>query len=558
MSKRIVLRRIAGPLIALLAIFGCNNAIKDRLDDINGYIRQRPDSALAELRKIDSSALCSKALKAQYALLYAMALDKNYIDTTDVSIIKPAVEYYDKNGNNQLRARSYYYLAVAFRNAHNKIEAMRHYTKALDLLEGSTDYRYLLMTHSGLSNLYAGDYMADKALFHAEKALEYARLDKDAKEEWYYLGWVACCLGGCNEKAKADSVFRYYMEQPILDTAAFARNLFYYSKMLHGRSPVEPECAVEIFELAKNKYKGKPTLEQYYYYAYALMLVGREEEAEKILSRVEINKGKHNTVPIMNWRYCIEKRRGNYKEALNLFEKTVKGQDSIIINNLRQSLQNVQRDYYEGKSEQIQLEKQAKTYRLLFVIVALVLMLMCLVVVYFKRTAVWKEKLETIEAINQDFALKIIDDKERETKAEQRALDLRREFLQANKKQFKLLSNLCAAYLEPSMNKKDKIFSEIKMLLSPLLNNDDVPSEAEKIANREFDDIIARIRTDCPKHSEMTYKIYSYLFLGFSLKTIAIIMNVSQESVRSNKYRLKKEITKLDSSQKEYYLNCLG
>lgn len=37
MSKRIVLRRIAGPLIALLAIFGCNNAIKDRLDDINGY-----------------------------------------------------------------------------------------------------------------------------------------------------------------------------------------------------------------------------------------------------------------------------------------------------------------------------------------------------------------------------------------------------------------------------------------------------------------------------------------------------------------------------------------
>ena len=52
------------------------------LEDIESYIQPRPDSALAAMRSIDTTGLNTGELRAKYSLLYAMALDKNYIDAT--------------------------------------------------------------------------------------------------------------------------------------------------------------------------------------------------------------------------------------------------------------------------------------------------------------------------------------------------------------------------------------------------------------------------------------------------------------------------------------------
>lgn len=64
------------------------------MNGIETYIQTRPDSALAVLSQIDTSSLRQPKERAQFALLYAIALDKNCIDTTDVCVIRSAVEYY--------------------------------------------------------------------------------------------------------------------------------------------------------------------------------------------------------------------------------------------------------------------------------------------------------------------------------------------------------------------------------------------------------------------------------------------------------------------------------
>ena len=57
---------------------------------------EKVDSCLAVLRSIDTAALTRPADKARWALLYAMALDKNYIDTTDLSVLQPAIDRYTR------------------------------------------------------------------------------------------------------------------------------------------------------------------------------------------------------------------------------------------------------------------------------------------------------------------------------------------------------------------------------------------------------------------------------------------------------------------------------
>ena len=85
-------------LVLLLLASCASRRTAATLDDVETYIQFSPDSALAIIRTIDTTTLTTRSLRAHYALLHAMALDKNWIDTTDVGVVMPAVDYYAKHG----------------------------------------------------------------------------------------------------------------------------------------------------------------------------------------------------------------------------------------------------------------------------------------------------------------------------------------------------------------------------------------------------------------------------------------------------------------------------
>lgn len=98
-------------LLAIVLMASCaSKKTATTLNDIETYIQERPDSALAVIRAIDTTTLSSRSLRAHYSLLHAMALDKNWIDTTDAGIVMPAVEYYDRHPSGIRRAKAWYYL----------------------------------------------------------------------------------------------------------------------------------------------------------------------------------------------------------------------------------------------------------------------------------------------------------------------------------------------------------------------------------------------------------------------------------------------------------------
>ena len=56
----------------------------DVLDDVGFFISEDPERALSVLDSMSSSGeLRGRETKARFALLYSMALDKNYIDSID-------------------------------------------------------------------------------------------------------------------------------------------------------------------------------------------------------------------------------------------------------------------------------------------------------------------------------------------------------------------------------------------------------------------------------------------------------------------------------------------
>ena len=69
-----------------------------QMDAAESLMESHPDSALAILDSIPGSEVKGRETEARYALLMSMALDKNYIDTTDLKVLQPAIDYYPEHG----------------------------------------------------------------------------------------------------------------------------------------------------------------------------------------------------------------------------------------------------------------------------------------------------------------------------------------------------------------------------------------------------------------------------------------------------------------------------
>ena len=97
-------------LLAALCLTACTRpADVPELDTADSLMEQRPDSALALLRRIDTLRLTSRHDRARYAMLLSMALDKNYIDLKDFHVLQPAIDYYEEHGTPTEQMRTFYY-----------------------------------------------------------------------------------------------------------------------------------------------------------------------------------------------------------------------------------------------------------------------------------------------------------------------------------------------------------------------------------------------------------------------------------------------------------------
>lgn len=153
------------------------------LDDVESYIEQYPDSALLALQDVNNELLSDEELKARYALLYSMALDKNYIDKTDFSILQPAIDHYEKKGSPTDKLRMYYYQGCIFRNAGDEESAMECYLKGLDYGKDSGDRLTMARTLFAKALIHNKLYEFDK---YVVSMLEAAKFFKGKKQSSYF------------------------------------------------------------------------------------------------------------------------------------------------------------------------------------------------------------------------------------------------------------------------------------------------------------------------------------------------------------------------------------
>lgn len=227
-----------------ILLYSCfQDSTRMLLDDIETYIQEHPDSALTVLRNIDTLELKTNSSKAKYSLLYSTALDKNYIDTTNLAIIHPAIEYYSKHGTSTQKMKAFFYQGCIYANRGEDDRAMYNYLIALEDSSKVTNNYYKELINSAISTIFSKNHNEEQELQYALDAFTYGNMAGDSVGVWYITGHIASCYGNMQRYEDAENAYQAFFAMPVYDSLSFIRRRISYAKDLIRKPNPEPKKA---------------------------------------------------------------------------------------------------------------------------------------------------------------------------------------------------------------------------------------------------------------------------------------------------------------------------
>ena len=536
-----------------------NRQTKSLLQDVETYIQERPDSALRVLRKVDSLTLNTKSLRARYSLLFAMALDKNYIDTTALSILEPTVAYYERLGSPQDKMLSCYYLGRIYANRKDYPNAVIFYSQAL---RESSEYDYY---HRGL--IYAASADAYNASFNDEEELRNTILayecfekigDKDLDLSLYK---VAQAYHNNERFDVADSLYSlvYSGKDSTSRLALYAMEDLVSNDLYQEKQDVERD--LELLEYVA-EHRGNLSLESYYEYAYLLLLAGKESEAENILSQLSNREANGKTMEI---RYRIAECKGQNEEALALLKSMLSHQNDVVKKKLAQSVFKAQSDYYRLTAEVSEQKSTISNQRSIIILITGLMIIALLYVIFMKRkSTLIREKDRLTQAVEESERLletvrnraneekserekDILDLKSRNEREQDKIKDLREMYVALYQKRFSEIGkyyDAASSHRLESIKEKayNDVISSTQALFEEIASGSEGQKKFEARINADLDDIVSKIRSDFPKLKDDDIRFICYLIVGFDTSTISFLMDISKENVRVKKHRLREKL----------------
>ncbi len=550
-------------MAAILAVCSCGKRemTKQCLADVGRYISEKPDSALAVLESIDRASIRGQRMKAEYALLYAMTLDKNYIDTTDIDVVMPAVKYFDTHGPEDKAMKAWFYLGREQENGGEYEDAIISYTRAKELSQNSDDLRFRALIASGIADLYDKTYNFEEEIRNLEEVYHFYNIEKDSLNIWISTGELAVAYSNLKQWDKADSLFNEFFSFEHTDSSFVSYCLMQYFYMCIMQQNPKPEIAIKAFRKAVDEYKIEPTTENYYAYAYALELSGDSNECNKILKL----KSDQDYGTSALWKYYIYREQKQYEKALLELETGCHYQDSIVVKLLHNSLSITQRDYFETKSSLLAIEKEnQRIIKIIFILISILVVITLFIIIRYikKRHQQMEEEMASLQyeasCRNKELEQMIICSNEELDRKEAMIAELRQSYIQKYKLQFKRLEDLGAEYWQAERSRdKNRIYGKVKEIISEIETTSNKNSEFEKRINLGLDDVMSKLRHDFPSFKEDDYRLLSYMIVGFEAKTIATLMDITPGSVYTRKSRLKDKILSASTENTELYRMCL-
>lgn len=355
-------------------------------------MNNHPDSALAVLRKINRSSLSSDKMKAKYALLMSQALDKNYIDTTSLDILQPAIDYYLRKGTADEKLRTYYYQGRIYQNRENNDSAMQSFMRGREYCGQASDTLTMANLLVAQGTILYTTYKFDDFI---KVNLEAAELYRKSGRPDYEILSLANVLDGSiltRDKSLADSIMSIALSK-INSNPEFA-------------SAVSPHVLIYAISFgdrddivrALNYYNAADAIDDMTKIdmAQAYSKIGDVHNAIKIIDLIDSSSDVRHSLKYYAVISDILEQNGDYADALEAYRNFSTTIDSIHQNIFSHDLLFAQERHEMEKSNLLKLQKRDR-FIWLSLCVAFVLLIIMGYIYYRYRLSRAKNLLEEQE-----------------------------------------------------------------------------------------------------------------------------------------------------------------
>ena len=370
---------IVSVFVALVLVAGCGSSpqgrIAARLDDVESYIDAHPDSALAVLRALDADSLRGPSQYARAALLHQVALDKCYIDITSDSVLSPAF-WYLKHGTADQKLKTWYYRSVLARNAGDIDTQMSCLIRAEQYIPKAENPLMSGFVYTAKRVVFLHVYDLDNARTNAEKAMKSFETARDRRRYFdavISLANINNLLGRMSEAGQLiDTVKTHLGELSFRQrNKAFGVELKYRTLLDPSGEALLPFVEKYLMEVPSAQVDWTLAARTYW-------LAGEYDKAQKALSQVK-RETLNEEVQLggVMAKYDLCRSIGLDAETLALYDEY-----QLL------SKERTERGLFSRArfaEEELLMTEQTRRTKWICVLISLVLLLICLSAVIWKR-----------------------------------------------------------------------------------------------------------------------------------------------------------------------------
>ena len=356
--------------IAAVAVSCSDRTTLMQLESVASYVGEEPAQALSELDSLHQSGISGREANAKYALLYSMALDKNYIDSVDDSLINIAVAWYRHHGNADEKLKAYYYQGRIYQNAGDNESAMESFVKAEHCVGKAEDLVATGLLYTALNDIYTEIFDIESARIYNKKAMDCYLVAGDMDK---YAGRLLYASDlyyaeGFYDKADAylDSV------KMVWNTIGENRKINYYSSSMQLKADKGDFTGLQE---DLNEYVNFDNEKIFWHDAvYNYVLLGQYAEAADALAQYRKYNSNYRDDPayylVSSYLY---KSSENFKAALENFEIYSDLSDSLSLVIAEQDTGFIKERY----EKELQIERAKNTRNIIITVSAIFFLLIC-------------------------------------------------------------------------------------------------------------------------------------------------------------------------------------
>ena len=361
-------------IITAITIVSCNDARKSEtyrlLEDVESYMEERPDNALAVLESIGKNELASKELEAKQGLLKWFTLMKVTKEVPEYETLQVAYDYYTGQKPSREKLLVHLYRGICFIKAGEYENAMIEFIKAEDNYDyGNAVDRARLHSYKGSIHKRHYDYPSTIAenLIAAEIYLE-----ADLLRQYYVCIEEIMDCHIMNNDMEAASEYLSIAEEYLKYGNRRDFHDFHITKAkIISRKYGHDACA-DMLDEYLSKVTDEKDVFNWRIIAYMYHCAGRHEKA---LECIEKDAEYRDVTNDQNHYYVlaeIKKALRDYKGSVEAYEKTMQI-DSTSERGRFTSNAKLIEERHDNEIKQLKVQNQRNTTILLGVIVFLVL-----------------------------------------------------------------------------------------------------------------------------------------------------------------------------------------